>query len=253
MKKNDVPRPFLEKVANDNREYVQSLLDENQRLGKLTAQLEIERDHAQRSLANALAELDSRATLETQLEQRLRTIEAESRVFSQRYVEVEQQNTNLANLYVASYQLNGTLDREGIVAAIQEIVINLIGSEELAIWELDDELEALSLIGSFGVSQREWAGVPLGSGVVGHVAESGERFVAGEMLVAPSGREEHLTACIPLKLDEKVVGVIGIFRLLQQKHGLEPIDFELFDLLGSHAASALFCTRLYERYAEALQ
>ena len=212
MKRLDGQRPFLEQVAADNREYVQALLDENERLSRLVAELDT-------ALANTREELEKR------------------------YLEVEQQNTNLANLYVASYQLNGTLDRERVVAAIQEIVINLIGSEELAIWQLEEELGALSLVGSFGIDAREWAGVPLGSGIVGNVAWSGERFVAAESPVQPLGREETLTACIPLKLDEKVVGAIGIFRLLQQKEGLEPVDFELFDLLGSHAATALFCTR----------
>ena len=201
-------RPFLEKVAAETREYVQSLLDENQRLSKL------------------VAELDDR-----------------NREFTNRYVEIEQQNTNLANLYVASYQLNGTLERDRVVAAIQEIVINLIGSEELGIWQIDEDLDSLALIGSFGINAREWAGVPLGSGIVGHVACSGERYTVTESDARPFGREEHLTACIPLKLDDKVIGVIGIFRLLQQKQGLEPVDFELFDLLCSHAATALYCTR----------
>jgi GAF domain-containing protein len=213
---------FLEKIASDNREYVQALLDENERLGKLVAELDS-------ALNTTRAELESR-----------------NRDFAERYLEVEQQNTNLANLYVASYQLNGTLDRERVVAAIQEIVINLIGSEEVGIWELDEDLSALWLVGSFGINEREWAGVPLGSGVIGTVASTGERFVISEMLVQPSGREEHLTACIPLKLDDKVVGAIGIFRLLEQKPALESVDFELFDLLGSHAASALFCTRQTE-------
>ena len=213
---------FLEKVATDNREYVQALLEENERLGKLVAELDS-------ALNTTRAEMESR-----------------NRDFAERYLEVEQQNTNLANLYVASYQLNGTLDRERVVAAIQEIVINLIGSEEVGIWELDEELSALWLTGSFGINAREWAGVPLGSGVVGTVAGTGERFVISETLVKPFGREEHLTACIPLKLDDKVVGVIAIFRLLQQKQALEPVDFELFDLLGSHAASALYCTRRTE-------
>jgi hypothetical protein len=104
-------------------------------------------------------------------------------------------------------------------------------------------MHALWLVGSFGINAREWAGVPLGDGVIGTVVRSGERFVAGETLMQPFGREEHLSACIPLKLDDKVVGAIGIFRLLQQKPALEAVDFELFDLLGSHAASALFCTR----------
>ena len=252
MTKHDGHRPFLDKIAHANREYVQSLIDENQRLSTRAVQLEAERDHAQRQLTVALAEIESRGALENLLQQRIDAIEAESRSFAERYVDVEQQNTNLANLYVASYQLTGTLDRERIVAAVQEIVINLIGSEELAIWEVDDDIEALSLIGSFGINEREWAGVPIGSGIIGAVARSGQRFVVTDAILLPAGREENLTACIPLKLDDRVVGVIAIFRLLQQKEGLEPVDFELFDLLASHAASALFSARLFARHCEAL-
>jgi GAF domain len=220
-------RPFIDKIAQDTRDYVQSLLDEVQRLSRSVAELQVE--------------LSTREQMELLLKERLAAIEAESRQFAARYVEVEQQNSNLANLYVASYQLHGTLDRQRIVEAIKEIVINLIGSEELVVWERDGNL--LRCVGSFGVNESEWDGVRLGEGIIGLCAETGERFVAGQTVLAPFGREAALTACIPLKLDETVVGAIAFFRLLPQKDGLAPVDHELFDLLASHAASALYCTR----------
>jgi GAF domain-containing protein len=227
VKPPESQRPFIEKIAQDSRDVFQSLLDDNQRL--------------HRSLAELQVELATRQQMEEILRRRVETIEEESRGFTARYVEVEQQNTNLANLYVASYQLHGTLDRDRILEAIKEIVINLIGSEELGIFEMIDG--RLELVGSFGIDEAEWETVPLGYGVVGLTAETGLRFIAGEIL-QPSGREEKLTACVPLKLDEQVVGAIAIFTLLPQKPGLEPVDLELFDLLASHAASALYCTRL---------
>jgi len=210
---NEPTRPYIQKIVNDAREYVQSLLDENKRLHELLAD-----------------------------------IQEENRRSSARYVEVEQQNTNLANLYVASYQLHGTLDRQRVLDAIKEIVINLIGSEELAIWELDEEREELKLATSFGIDEQAWSTVPLdsNSGVVGLVTASGESFVAGRSPIVPTGREAGLTACVALKLDERVIGAIAIFSLLSQKEALEPVDFELFDLLASHGATALYCTRLAE-------
>lgn len=206
-------RNYIEKAASDTREVVQSLLDENYRLSRRVTDLVTE-------------------------------LEDQNRRFAERYVEVEEQNTKLANLYVASYQLNGTLDRERVIASIKEIVINLIGCEELAIWELDPAFDALTLIGSFGIDEAKWSAVPLGSGTVGNVALMGEPFVAGE-----TGPHD-LVACIPLKLDERVVGAIGLFSLLPQKSGLESLDHELFDLLASHAASALYCTGIYEKQTE---
>ena len=167
--------------------------------------------------------------------------------FSSRYIDVEQQNTNLANLYVATYQLHGTLDRDRVLAAIKEVIINLIGSEELAIWEMTGD--TLTLLDSFGVDQNEWERVPLDreAGLVGLVAETGQRYVQGEAELVGTGREENLSACIPLKLDDTVIGAIAVFRLLPQKSGFEAIDMELFELLGSHAATALYCTRATSR------
>ena len=52
-----------------------------------------------------------------------------------------------------------------------------------------------------------------------------------------------LTACVPLVLDSHVIGAIAVFRLLDQKESkLAPLDFELFDLLATHATSALYCS-----------
>ena len=80
--------------------------------------------------------------------------------FSSRYVDVEQQNTNLANLYVATYQLHGTLDRDRVLGAIKELIINLIGSEELGIWEINGD--ALTLLDSFGIDAQKFVNSPVG-------------------------------------------------------------------------------------------
>ena len=226
--KNETQRPFIEKVAQDTRDYVQSLLDEVQRLSRSVAELEVE--------------IQTRDERELRLSERMAAVEAESRNFAMRYAEVEQQNSNLANLYVASYQLHGTRDRDRVIAAIQEIIINLIGSEQLVIWEAngDDELRQ---VGSFGVDADEWASVRADDGVIGLCLANRTRFIVHQSLVLPSGHEKKLTACIPLLLDEHLAGMIAIFELLPQKDGLAAVDHELFDLLASHAASALYCTR----------
>ena len=49
------------------------------------------------------------------------------------------------------------------------------------------------------------------------------------------------------KLDGRPVGAIAIFRLLPQKAGFETVDYELFDLLATHGATALHCSGLQAR------
>src|SRR5439155_1741475 len=75
------------------------------------------------------------------------------------------------------------------------------------------------------------------AGTAGRVAQQGETYAGGD-------DDSDLVACIPLKLDGRVTGLIAIHRLLAHKASLEPLDHELFDLLATHAATALHCTSL---------
>jgi putative methionine-R-sulfoxide reductase with GAF domain len=183
-------------------------------------------------------ELDGERRERRRAEERAAEIETEAKRYYDHYVNVEVQNANVANLYVASSRLNETLRRDQILEAIQEIVINLIGSEELAIYELSDG--TLKMVSSFGAINEELHEVPIGRGLIGRAAQTGETWIAGSV-DSPSSipAETHLTACIPLRVDGHVIGAIAVFRLLRHKRGLEDVDRELFALLGTQAAAAL--------------
>jgi nitrate/nitrite-specific signal transduction histidine kinase len=192
-------------------------------------------------------ELDSHQSQAAELQDQLAHIEEENQRFAEKYVEVEQHNANLANLYVASYRLHSTLNRQEVLETIQEIIINLIGSEELGIFELQPGHTSLELVSSFGIEPERYRHIALGSGLIGKVAQTGETYLdesSNGNGNAPAVDEDHLTSCIPLKVDGKVTGAIAIFRLLQQKNGLQEVDYELFHLLATHAATALYCSRV---------
>ena len=128
---------------------VQEVLKSNEALRALAASLEAEmnRQHEQAISLRHENERHQReqATLNSQIE----TIRAESQRYSSRYTEIEQQNSNLANLYVASYRLHGTVDRKEVIDTIQEIIANLVGSEEAGLFELDPATRTLELVASF--------------------------------------------------------------------------------------------------------
>jgi regulator of replication initiation timing len=251
---------YVFKVREDTRRYVQDLLGENEKLRRLAASLESDKSRLlsekmalQEKLLALREELDRIYHEQSDLRRQLAEVEAANQQSSRQYLEVEQQNNNLANLYVASYQLHSTLDRGEVLSAIQEIVINLIGSEELAIYELGADGTSLRLAGSFGIDPVAYATVPLDSGtmgIIGRTAVSGEVYLPGHpgkggSDFARSPREANLTACVPLKLGDQVSGALAVFRLLPQKNGLEAIDYELFNLLAAHAGTALYLTRLH--------
>ena len=45
----------------------------------------------------------------------------------------------------------------------------------------------------------------------------------------------------------KLIGLIVIYRLLQQKDAFSAVDYELFSLLAAHAATAIFSSKLYSQ------
>jgi K+-sensing histidine kinase KdpD len=164
----------------------------------------------------------------------------------QELAELQQQANNLANLYVASYSLHSTLDRRELVASIKEIVANLIGSEEMALFRVDAGRRRLELLDSVGLEPARYQEVPLDRGLVAQAIRSGQPLVVGAGDPRAAG-EETLTAVIPLRVVDDVVGAIAIFRLLPQKPVLQDLDRELFDLLASQAGMALHCAELHAR------
>ncbi len=148
----------------------------------------------------------------------------------------------LSNLYVASQRLHETLDRASVLRAIEEILINLVGSEELAIFDVDARAATLSLSWSFGIERQRYQLRALDDGPIGRAVRSGKTVIVEDE--GPPPDEPRLSACVPLKLRERVIGVIVVFGLLPQKARLEQVDRDLFDLLTTAAASALHAAAL---------
>ena len=159
--------------------------------------------------------------------------------------ESEAQVANLASLYVAVTSVHGALDRPSVLSSVQEIVTNLIGSEELAIFETDAPHGRLTLLASTGIEPGPYQELYIGDGAIGRAAATGERLIRQEGGSLTEDGDAALTACIPLKVAGRVVGVLAVFRLLPHKGRLDSIDIDLFDVLAAHAASALLFTRLY--------
>jgi nitrate/nitrite-specific signal transduction histidine kinase len=235
----DGPAAYVLRVTHDTQRYAEELLGENQKLRAEIGAL-------QEQLLEAASLLDRRRELQAQLESNLERARSEGERFAEQYRELESQNANLANLYVASYRLHGTLERSEVLSTIQEIVTNLVGCEEIAVFEADANGAALQLVASTGIDPAVYREVRVGSGLIGRCAQTGETFVASDREPAARSEEEALlTACVPLRLNDRVSGAIALFRLLPQKTGIEPLDRELFDLLATHAATALHCATLH--------
>jgi nitrate/nitrite-specific signal transduction histidine kinase len=241
---------FLE-LFNKGKEFTEELMRENQRLRFRLAALEAEAPQMSHQEMEKLREQVALLTEENRrIQQRFREVEEENKDFANRYIEIEEQNNNLANLYVASYQLHSTLDFREVIQIVQEIVINLIGAEAFAILLLDEKTNELKTIAFEG--EEEMAGIGgistrLGEGVLGTVAKTGESYYVNQDVEGGAITLEKPLAAVPLKIKEHVIGLIAIYKLLQQKDSFSAVDYELFSLLAAHAATAIFSSKLYSQ------
>ncbi len=241
---------FLE-MFRKGQEFTQDLLRENERLRYRLVQME----EAMRSrlegpsappptaaLAERIAQYEKKLG---ELEGKLSEIEAENVDFARRYIDVEEQNNNLANLYVASYQLHSTLDYDEVLQIIVEIIINLIGAEVFAILLLDDKTSKLNPVAAEGVDRSQIPAVDMGAGVIGKAAADNQSYFNENPPTNQIALFDNPLVCIPLTIKNDVIGVLCLYTLLQQKEKFAPVDFELFTLLAGHAATAIFSSRLF--------
>lgn len=229
-------KSYIEVARQELTQYAQGLLRENEKLRAGAAMLESETRRLEQERETFVGELD-------RLRMKFHEVEQENQKYGQQYQQIELHSNNLSNLYVASYQLHSSVDRETILNAIQEIVINLIGSEEVAIFEAHPGSMEFRLASSFGVDAQRLPSFKLGDGPVGQRLATGEVFVDD----FAAGGQNKLTACVPLKIGESIIGAILVFRLLPHKTALQPVDHELFELLAIHASTALYCASLHAR------
>lgn len=232
---------FTEEILRENeklRMLVASLRGENTELESRYGKIEVPRLHDRiRQLEQEVAEL--RRVNQEQREQ-FSSVEEENSEFAERYVKVERQYSDLIHLYVSSYRLHSTLQYDEVLQILKEIVINVVGAESFGVYVANEQSTELQL-----VAREELEGperVPMGQGRIGEAARSGQAMVCDP---GPERDPVEPAAVIPLRVGEAVVGVLAIFRLLRQKDSFQSLDYELFNLLGNHAATALCAATLY--------
>ncbi|HVO11446.1 MAG TPA: GAF domain-containing protein [Vicinamibacteria bacterium] len=259
---------YVRKVLDGSQRYAHELLEKNNELRSLVVRLEVEKQHLQRQVCSLeeacgrVRQLEEKlfaaerecASLrdvvaahgrdQERLQVLLRQVDEENRRYSEEFAQLQTQANNLANLYVASYRLHGTLDRRQLIEATKEIVANLIGSEEMALFELNRPRQQLVLLDASGIDPAPYHRLPLERGVIGAAVRCGSPVIVDEAADRAPG-EETLTAVIPLRQVDEVNGAVAIFRLLPQKAQFGELDRELFDLLAAQAGMALHCTALH--------
>jgi len=160
----------------------------------------------------------------------------------------------LEQLIEATKSVNSTLDLDHLLRVILETALRVVDGDRGTVYLLDEdgrELWSRVIEGSEVVTIR----LPLGKGVAGYVAATGDTLNIPDAYLDPrfnpevdrkSGFRTHTILCMPMRTKEG--RIIGVFQLLNKRRGTFTAEDESFiAALSVHAAIAIENARLHER------
>src|SRR3990172_434772 len=152
-------KEFLDSFFKKGAEFTEEILRENEKLRFRALELEEQLAAAARAISTRVTvqELQDRVeALERErgeLTEKFKRVEAESRAYLERPARIEHENHNLANLYVAAYQLHSTFDLREVLQQVVEILLNFVGAKRFAVLLWDDEAGRLRAAGPPGAAR----------------------------------------------------------------------------------------------------
>jgi phosphoserine phosphatase RsbU/P len=199
------------------------------------------------------------STNESQLRQQLTDAQQEIERLRR---QLDREVGTLNNLIQLSTLLNSTLDVGQLLPLIMKSAQDLLDAEACSIMLIDEPTGDLLFEVALGeksgevVKQR----IPMGQGIAGHVAQTGEPMIINSVKDEPSfydrmdaqvGFQTRNMLAVPLRLKARVIGVVEIINL-QGRDRLAEKDLELASALTHLAAVAIDNARLYQKMADAL-
>jgi len=145
-----------------------------------------------------------------------------------------------SKIYAAVLRLQDATSQADALEAVEEITANLLGSEEAAIFKVDNQRAVCWLYWYFGIDPNKNAYLDVMREPALQAALTGKILISGD-----SGREKLLsmdhpvTALVPILASGAIAAVLVIFRLLPQKARFDAIDREICEVLSHCAERAL--------------
>jgi hypothetical protein len=131
-------------------------------------------------------------------------------------------------------------NRRQACEAIREIVANLLGCEEMALFRVNQKNGKLSLVWSFGIKPN----TPYLPENIHDSALTG--ILTGEAIVnddCVAGLDKNPSAFVPIQLRGATAGILVLVRMLPHKTKIDALDRTLLAVLSSESGNPLFARR----------
>ena len=244
----------LEALKRDLIDFAEALERQHAALRRLQANWPAgaQQDQALREVQTCTA---TAAVMVQQIGQRMPQIESLFKSAQAELAAEEKEHEQLTALYEVSQVVNSTLDLSGVLNIVMDTIVSLTGAERGFLMLLDEETRELDFKVARNMDRETLAGssFEISRTIVNRVAVEGEpilttnaqadpRFSAQASVVSYSLRS---ILCVPLKVKDKVTGVIYADNRI--KAGLfTERDRDLLAAFADQAAMAIENARLFE-------
>lgn len=168
---------------------------------------------------------------------------------------LEEKIERLSTLIDVSSSINSTLDLDQLLTYLMSCATKVMKAKDSSLMLLDErrnELVFKVALGEKGKQVQEFR-LRMGQGIAGQVALSGEPIVVSDVekdrrfersIDMATGFETKSIMCVPIKLRERVIGVIEVLNA-GSSGLLTKDDLDLFSAFANTAAVALQNARLF--------
>jgi Nif-specific regulatory protein len=155
-------------------------------------------------------------------------------------LQYEEMRDRFASLVEVTQGLMGLTEPEELIRIILESILRLFTAEACSIALVDETARHLSFAFTLGGAKVDELQLPVGQGIIGWVAETGQGVVCNDVTRDPrfygtidrkTGFKTRAVLCVPLKYQDRIIGAIQVLNSASPQ-GFSQGDLEALTVFG---------------------
>ena len=167
---------------------------------------------------------------------------------------------NLDTLGEVTSLINSTLELPTLLEIIMDTAKNMLESEAASLLLLDEDKESLIFYAVSGSKKEliKQLSVPIGKGIAGHVAQTGDALIVNDAENDPriykevdqkTNQTTRQLICVPMKVKDKLIGVLEAINPLKSSIFSDE-HLDVLNFIADQAAIAINNSDLYTELAQ---
>ncbi|RME44783.1 MAG: response regulator [Chloroflexi bacterium] len=160
----------------------------------------------------------------------------------------------LIPLYELSTSLMTTVDIDVLLDQVVEMAVQETGADRASLMLERDGMLYIEAARGLPEDVLDTTATPVGEGIAGWVAQHGKPLLLDKSVSMPPELADALTrgeiasaVCVPLALQDRVIGVLNLSKLAATEAPFTPSDRDLITVLAGQVAIAIENARLFRR------